>query len=91
MTGGSENSSCTSMLLTIPALAIFLRLSASTFIALAIFSALMYVVLLYPFRDSDIKVKGVPAKAFMNVYCLALSMVTGYITKPIPIVDMITQ
>jgi hypothetical protein len=88
ITGGSDESPYTSMLLTIPALAIFLRLSSSTFIYLAVFSSFIYLLLLWISKSSNSHVKTVSARAFINIFCLFLSMLTGYITKPIPMEEM---
>ena len=88
LTGGSDESPYTSILLTIPALAIFLRLSASTFISMATLSTFIYLLLLWVSKKSNNHVNTISAKAFINIFCLFISMLTGYITKPISIEEL---
>lgn len=85
-TGGSQSSPFTSALFTIPALAIFLRMPPWAFMTVALFSGLIYLVLLaLPFGRPQ------PSRAptaFLNIACLALAMLTGYVTRPVPITEM---
>lgn len=87
-TGGSRTSPFLSALFTIPALAIFLRLPPSMFIAFAVVACILYLVLLIP--DLERVQSNHSAAAFMNISCLLLSMFTGYITRPVAINDLRT-
>lgn len=83
ITGGSRHSPFTSTLFTIPSLAIFLRLPPDMFFTYAVIASIVYLVLMFieskPYGGS-----GVPS-AFMNISCLFLAMLIGYITRPVPI------
>lgn len=83
ITGGGQSSPFTSALFTIPALAIFLRLPPKLFIAYAIASGAVYLILLT--INSKPIAKNQIAAAAMNISCLLLSIFTGYIARPIPI------
>lgn len=81
LTGGTERSPFTSVLFTLPAIAIFLRLEPNVFIPLTLFSAILYVALLYKHERTHI-VKGKFTSILVNISCLTISLVTGYITRP---------
>ena len=87
-TGGSSSSPFLSALFTIPALAIFLRLTPTMFFTCALVASLIYLILLAPGIERAIS--GHSASAFMNISCLLLSMFTGYITRPVPINELKT-
>lgn len=82
----SRTSPFLSALFTIPALAIFLRLPPSSFLAFAGMAAVIYVLLLTPGMERQ-QPSQKPA-AFMNLACLFLSIFTGYITRPVPINEL---
>ncbi len=83
VTGGSRDSPFIPVLFTVPALAIFLRVSPGAFVSFAILAAALYLILLVEtLRQPPSSMK---ATAFMSIACLAISMFTGYITRPIPI------
>jgi hypothetical protein len=84
LSGGVDRSPFTSILFTLPALAIFLRLEASAFIWCAIYSGAAYLFILY-FYTGDKEIEGQHSKAFVNISCLGLSILTGYITRPVAI------
>lgn len=84
--GGTENSPFTVGLLTIPSLAIFLRESPQHFLTYAVVAALAYCTLLIRQRHFSEPVRS--ATAFMSMSCLALTMFTGYITRPVPINEL---
>lgn len=84
--GGSRSSPFLSSLFTLPALAIFLRLPPSMFFTYAAIASVIYLVLLVP--SFDRAQPGQSAAAFINIACLLLSMVTGYITRPVPITEL---
>lgn len=84
--GGSRSSPFLTSLFTLPALAIFLRLPPNMFFTYAAIASAIYFVLLVPAFDRD--QPGQSAAAFMNIACLLLSMVTGYITRPVPITEL---
>lgn len=86
-TGRSADSPFTGCLFTLPALAIFLRATPWAFLTFAVISGLLYLALSAEV-DSDLATKKrslAGASRFMNIACLALSMLTGYITRPVPI------
>lgn len=83
-TGGSEKSPFVSILFTIPSLAIFLRLDASTFIGCAVFSGFSYILLLY-FNNRGNAPSGKQPFVFVNIFCLILSIATGFFSRPTPI------
>lgn len=85
-TGGSSSSPFLSALFTIPALAIFLRLPPWAFITIAVLSAVIYAVLLAPGLER--KQASQSSAAFMNLSCLALAMLTGYVTRPVDIIEL---
>lgn len=86
VSGGSRSSPFLSSLFTLPALAIFLRLPPNMFLTYAGIATAIYLMLLLP--NLDKAQPGQRAAAFMNIACLLLSMVTGYITRPVPITDL---
>lgn len=87
ISGGSRSSPFTPALLTLPALAIFLRLPPSSFLTFACLAAIIYLgLLLIPFAERGY-VSQKPA-AFMTLACLFLSIFTGYITRPVPITEL---
>ncbi|PZO14027.1 MAG: hypothetical protein DCE87_11980 [Betaproteobacteria bacterium] len=85
-TGGSRSSPFVSALFTIPALTIFLRMPPWAFITIAVLSVLIYLFLLAP-GISRTQPSQAPT-AFMNIACLVLAMLTGYVTRPVPITEM---
>ena len=85
-TGGSHSSPFVSALFTVPALAIFLRMPPWAFITIAVLSALIYLLLLAP-RIARTQPSQAPS-AFANIACLALAMLTGYVTRPTPVTEM---
>ena len=85
-TGGSHSSPFVSALFTIPALAIFLRMPPWAFITIAVLSALIYLLFLAP-GIARSQPSQAPT-AFMNIACLVLAMLTGYVTRPVPITEM---
>jgi hypothetical protein len=85
-TGGSASSPFLSALFTVPALAIFLRMPPWAFITIAILATLVYLALLAPGLDRK-QPSQAPA-AFMNVACLLLAMLTGYVTRPVAINEL---
>ncbi len=82
--GGSDESPGSPILLTIPALAIFLRLSPDEFITLAIVSALVFISLNFTSRKTNTWAEAKISRTVIGLYCLFISMLTGYITKPLP-------
>jgi len=85
-TGGSSSSPFLSALFTIPALAIFLRMPPWAFITIAVLAGLIYLVLLP--ADTDRRQPSQAPSAFMNIACLTLAMLTGYVTRPVPITEL---
>ncbi|MGJ7915544.1 hypothetical protein ACI48D_08745 [Massilia sp. LXY-6] len=89
-TGGTRNSPFTSMLFLIPALAIFLREPPVKFIIYALIVGVYYYVTCsvrsnsprpgFDYRDGSLQFHRV-----VNIGCLALAMLTGYITRPVPL------
>lgn len=90
-TGGSNYSPFTTMLFLIPTLAIFLREPPITFIS---YSVIAYLIYLKTFStnidpnkytyDQYKPISGMSHK-FVTCACLALGVIVGYITRPIPI------
>lgn len=93
-TGGSSNSPFTTALFTLPAIAIFLRMSPNQFMFLTALTAILYLVFLLPIYSMQTQFQrqafrgGQKATAFINIACLVLSMVTGYITRPTPVNEL---
>ena len=85
-TGGSSSSQFLTALFTVPALAIFLRMPPWAFITIAILATLIYLVLMLPIFCRK-QPSQAPA-AFMNIACLVLAMLTGYVTRPVPINEL---
>jgi hypothetical protein len=85
-TGGSSSSPFVSALLTLPALAIFLRMPPWAFITIAAITAITYLLLFAPGLERT-QPSQVPA-AFMNIACLALALLTGYVTRPVSISEL---
>ena len=85
-TGGSRSSPFVSALFTVPALAIFLRLPPVLFGTYAGVACIAYLVLSVPTLDRGRTVHA--ASVVMNIACLLLSMFTGYITRPVSIIEM---
>lgn len=90
-TGGSNYSPFTSMLFLIPTLAIFLREPPIIFIS---YSFVAYGIFLRTFSTNDnsrilsygnYKPVSDLSHKFVNGSCLALGIIIGYITRPIPI------
>lgn len=93
-TGGSQRSPFSAALFTIPSLGIFLRTPPASFMAYAALSGAIYVLLLFgtgeePVADDMLRAQATHeskrAAAFMTIACLLLAMLTGYITRPIPV------
>ena len=83
-TGGSKESPFTSVLFLIPALAIFLREPPLHFFAYAAYASLVYcwsLIIGVTGRGSS----GHSAHGWVNLLCLGLTMLTGYITRPLPL------
>lgn len=86
-TGGSRSSPYTSMLFLIPALAIFLREPPMKFIAYAVIVGVYYFFTCID-RGRDRMPLGwtidgsLQSHRVVNIGCLALAMLTGYITRP---------
>ncbi len=81
--GGAKSSPFLTAIFTLPALGIFLRLPPTAFVTFALIATLLYLFLfIVPIERNQSAQK---AAAFMNISCLLLSMLTGYITRPIPI------
>ena len=85
-TGGSSSSPFLTALFTVPALAIFLRMPPWAFITIASLAALIYLALLTPGLERR-QPSQAPA-AFMNIACLVLAMLTGYVTRPVAINEL---
>lgn len=87
-TNGSHKSPFTSAFFIIPAIAIFLRMSPTVFWALTFATIVMYVIgasLVSESRTNESFSSEKAARSatvFMNISCLLLSMITGYITRP---------
>jgi hypothetical protein len=89
LTGGSAISPFTPMLLVIPTLSIFLRLPATAFISHGVIVGLFFLTLLHPQFIRG--VEGVRRSfAFMSIFCLVITLLTGYITRPVSI-DQLNQ
>ena len=91
-TGGAKDSAFTAILFLIPALAIFLRESPWRFFGYAFFAGIVYVLSLTHKasvrRYKTIEVNSPSnhfAQGWVNVMCLLLTMITGYITRPLSI------
>jgi hypothetical protein len=89
-TGGAKGSPFTSVLFLIPALAIFLREPPKHFLGYAAFIGILYVWSLARERlDDDDPMEEATRGAVnlshgvVNVTCLAVAMLTGYITRPV--------
>ena len=92
--GGSQRSPFSAALFTIPSLGIFLRTPPASFMSYAAISGAIYVLLLFG-RGDEVAMDdllraqqahlGKRAAAFMTIACLTLAMLTGYITRPIPV------
>lgn len=83
-TGGSKESPFASVLFLIPALAIFLREPPSHFFCYAAYAAIVYcwsLMVGVTGRGSA----GHGAHGWVNLLCLGLTMLTGYITRPLPL------
>lgn len=89
-TGGSRESPFTPVLLALPALAIFLRESPSRFAGYACVAGIAFSVLFIlrgrqEYSLAPYRLLSVLTVWFVGLACLALSMFTGYITRPVPI------
>jgi hypothetical protein len=87
--GGSRTSPFVAVLFTIPALAIFLRLPPAHFLSFTGLAIVIYLVMLVETFNRESSRQS--AAAFTNIACLLLSMFTGYITRPIPINELVTN
>lgn len=85
-TGGSASSPFLTALFTVPALAIFLRMPPWAFITIAVLAAVIYLALLAP--GIGRKQPSQAPAAFMNIACLVLALLTGYVTRPVPINEL---
>jgi hypothetical protein len=78
-------------LLMVPALAIFLRESPARFISYAVVAGLAYCIITRAASvrqrtvETAMQGKSTNSAIFMTIACLALTMFTGYITRPVPI------
>ena len=102
-TGGSKRSPFTTLLFTIPSLAIFLREPPSRFLTYLAVAAMFYLLGLLASRNRldgidvlrggddppgmpyAMKLADTPAHVTVNLGCLFIAAVTGYITRPVPI------
>lgn len=87
-TGGSRSSSFTSMLFLIPALAIFLREPPWKFILYAFIVGVYYFFTCidrgrYRMPFGWTEDGSLQSHRVVNIGCLALAMLTGYITRPV--------
>lgn len=97
--GGTMASPFTAILFLIPALAIFLRETPAKFFAYATFVGLYYFLTIgldmrrfsaLP-RDHELSIRGglsnsaLGAHRVVNIGCLILATLTGYITRPVPL------
>jgi hypothetical protein len=90
LTGGTRASPFTSVLFLIPSLAIFLRESPAKFLTYAaIVGAYYWLSCRASYTDSTRLSygidDGVAAHRVVNIGCLILATLTGYITRPVPI------
>ncbi|HDR9510436.1 TPA: hypothetical protein QDC03_005602 [Burkholderia cepacia] len=83
-TGGAKESPFTSVLFLIPALAIFLREPPWHFFGYAGYAAVVYSFSLKVGITGRGSV-GDSASGWVNLACLGLTMLTGYITRPLPL------
>lgn len=81
--GGAKSSPFLTAIFTLPALGIFLRLPPTAFMTFALLATFLYLFLFIVPNERNQSAQK--AAAFMNISCLLLSMLTGYITRPIPI------
>lgn len=95
--GGSQQSPFAPALFIIPSLGIFLRTPPAAFISYSVLSAGIYWYHLYGARSRYNSLEAIQlqsekiqrrAAAFMTLSCLLLAMLTGYITRPIPVPGM---
>lgn len=87
-TGGSKDSPFTPVLFMLPSLAIFLRESPERFVLYAVFTGLVFLLLLIPRFSRQAPDENPHYRysfAFVAIACLALSLFIGYITRPVPI------
>lgn len=82
--GGSDASPGSPILLTIPALSIFLRLAPDEFIPLSVVSGLVFILLNIVSKRTHTHVEAKISRTVIGLYCLFISMLTGYITRPVP-------
>lgn len=89
-TGGADSSPYSAALLTIPSLAIFLRESPIRFFGYAIAVGAAYLILTYRRKrgEEDLRSVNKLATAVTTMLLLALSMFTGYITRPMSIAEI---
>lgn len=94
-TGGSVASPFTNALFMLPALAIFLRESPMRFVLYALTAFLIFWVLLTPRFAPPTTTEENPnhrrSVSFVAFSCLAISMFIGYITRPVPIDEIMAN
>ncbi|MDA8258296.1 MAG: hypothetical protein M0Z99_22155 [Betaproteobacteria bacterium] len=88
MTSGSQQSPFTPAVFTLPSLAIFLRMTPVFFVPYSVFAAIIYLVFLYlggskRSAESGGRSARRSSAAFMALSCLMLTIIVGYITRPI--------
>lgn len=89
-TGGTRSSPFTSMLFLIPALAIFLREPPAKFLFYAAIVSVYYCVTCrdtarLPMELGAMRDASIQSHRVVNIGCLALAMLTGYITRPLAV------
>jgi len=84
LTGGAKESPFTSVLFLVPALAIFLRQPPSHFFMYAVYASAIYCWSLMR-GVTGRKSRDHTAHGWVNLLCLGLTMLTGYITRPLPL------
>lgn len=90
LTGGTRASPFTAVLFLIPSLAIFLRESPSKFLTYTAIVGLYYWLSCRASYSDPTRLSygiddGVAAHRIVNIGCLILATLTGYITRPVPI------
>lgn len=90
LTGGTRASPFTAVLFLIPSLAIFLRESPIKFLSYTVIVGLYYWLTCRASYSDSTRLSygiddGVAAHRIVNIGCLILATLTGYITRPVPI------
>lgn len=88
-TGGSIYSPFTPVLLALPALAIFLRAAPMLFVAVAAAVAIVYLltagISVPPPKEFEARAFASTAHKVVTLCMLALAMLVGFVTRPVPI------